>query len=461
MKSLSCIVTGFIDWAKKNSFLKSVFTLSSGVVIAQGINFFGMALIGRIYTPATMGDYTLITSNANVISTVACLGMMTALMLPQDDEEARGLCQLVTKSILLLTTIIVGGLWLLRDSYRIFNTEEVHYGLALIVLWLYVVSYMLNNICYAHVNRLKMYRVMFWNPVIGAGCTIGFAILFGLLNWGFVGYTAAHILAFAVNIIHLTIHANPFVKIGNKDFGPVPLLKSYRRFPIFQLPANLIASLGNQIPVWLMERVFGAAPLGYYSMTLRILGLPSFFLATPVNRVYFQEASQRYNRGEDIGEFSFKILETNIKVAIIPISLLMIFGRQLFSLFLGKQWGMSGEYAAILGIYQLMLFCGGCLSGYFVIIRKNSWNLLTSSVTLLISITLYIVCRYLVDMPVITYLVILSVTMSVKTAADLGIFFAMLKFNMLRYVKFLFLYIVVPAIVSMVIHHVLFGGFFA
>ena len=86
-----------------------------------------------------------------------------------------------------------------------------------------------------------------------------------------------------------------------------------------------------------MERYYSSAALGMYSMALKVLSLPTSLLATPVNRVYFQEASQRYNRGEDIGEFSFKILKANIKIAIIPISILIIFGEWIFALFLVEQ----------------------------------------------------------------------------------------------------------------------------
>ena len=93
-------------------FLKSVLTLSSGVVVGQAINFLGMPVVGRIYTPAAMGDYTLITANSAIISAFVCLGMMTSFMLPKENEEARGLSKLVTASTVLLTTLVIGILGL-------------------------------------------------------------------------------------------------------------------------------------------------------------------------------------------------------------------------------------------------------------------------------------------------------------------------------------------------------------
>lgn len=431
-----------------SGFLKSVLTLSSGVVVGQAINFVGMPAVGRVYSPAAMGDYTIITTNAGVISAVACLGMMTAFMLPEKDEEARGLSRLVTYSTLLITTLAILGLWFCSGFYRIFSTEETPYSISLLVLWLYIVFYTISNICYAYVNRRKLYRVMFWNPIITAGVNVGCGIAFGLLGWGFVGYTAAHILSFLVNILHLICHANPYEKITDSAYRCIPLLKSYKRFPLYQMPANLIANLGNQIPVQMIEALYSSAALGMYSMALKILSLPTSLLATPINRVYFREASERYNKGEDIGEFSFKVLETNIKIAILPISILIIFGEWIFAIFLGEQWRDAGTFASILGIYELMKFCTSCLSGDFIIIKKNSWNLISSAVTLLINLVLLFLCKFVLHLSVLGFLALMSALMTLKIIVAEGVFFCYVGLDIKRYLLFILKYIILPFCVA-------------
>lgn len=430
-----------------SGFLKSVLTLSSGVVVAQVINLFGMPVVGRVYTPAAMGDYTSITAGAAVISSVACLGMMTAFMLPKEHEEARGLSRLVTYSTVVITTLAIFGLWLLAPAYRLFATEAVSYGVSLLALWLYIIFHTVSNICYAYVNRHKKYRVMFWNPIIAAGVNVTLGIVFGLLGWGFVGYTAAHLLSFVANIVHLIAHANPYVRIENSEYSSIPLLKSYRRFPLYQMPANLLSSAANQLPVQIIGSLFGAGALGLYSMALKILSLPTALLATPINRVYFQEASQRYNRGEDIGEFTFKILETNIRIAIIPISVLMMFGEPLFAIFLGEQWRNAGTYAAIMGMYQLMLFCISCLAGDFVIIRKNRWNLYSALASLAVQIGLAWFCRCIMPLTVTEYLVALAALMSLKIIVAQSALFIYLKFDVKKYWLLILKYVIAPCVI--------------
>ncbi len=426
-----------------SGFLKSVLTLSSGVVMAQGINFLGMPAVGRVYSPAAMGDYTIITSNAGVISSVACLGMMTAFMLPEKDEEARGLTRLVTLSTLVLTTLAVLGLWLCSGFYRIFHTEETPYALSLLVLWIYIVSYTVSNICYAYVNRQRLYRVMFWNPILTAGINVGCGILFGLLDWGFLGYTAAHILSFLVNILHLVLHANPYEKISAPACRCLPLLKSYRRFPFYQMPANLVNSLGQQIPIQMMESLYSSTALGMYSMAKHILSLPAALLATPINRVYYQEASRRYSKGEDIGEFTFKILEANVKTAIAPLVLLILFGEGIFSLFLGKQWEEAGTFAAVLGVYYMVSFCSSCISGGFVIIRRNNLSLAFSFLALFLNALLFLI--------VSTSQAGIYVCLTLISAFDIfrnlwinGLFFKLIGIRLRRFFLFNVKYVVLP-----------------
>ncbi len=438
-----------------SGFLKSVLTLSSGVVVGQVINFLGMPFVGRLYTPAAMGDYTIITTNATVISSLACLGMMTAFMLPEKDGEARGLSRLVTYSTMGISALVILALWLLSDFYWIFQTEETAYGVSLLVLWLYLVFNTVSNICYAYVNRRRLYKVMFWNPVITAGVNVGCSILFGLLDWGFVGYTAAHILSFVVNIVHLVCYANPYERIDDPNYRCIPLLKNYKRFPLYQMPANLVATVGNQIPVQAIESLYSSTALGMYSMALKILSLPVTLLATPVNRVYFREASQRYNQGQDVGEFSFKILETNIKVAILPIMVLMVFGEWIFAIFLGEQWREAGTYAAFLGVYELMYFCTSCLSGYFVIIKKNAWNLVVSLVALMTSVILLVVFKYIVHVTELLFVAVLAVVMTLNIIVSMGIFFWHTGFSVKRYLLFIVKFVAIPAAVSMGIRAVL------
>lgn len=442
-------IRGAIARVKASSFAKSVLTLSSGVAVGQGINLIGMPFIGRIYTPGAIGDYSLITANSAVLSAVACLGMMTVFMLPKEDGESRGLCRLVTLSTLVITSAAIAFLWAISPFYELFVLDEADYNFSLVILWFYVVLSTLSNICYAYINRQKKYRTLFWNPIIGAAVNVGLGIVFGLFGWGFVGYTIARLASYAANIVHLVMHGNPFAKIDNPEHrNALRLIREYRQFPLYQMPANLVTNLSNQIPMQLISTLYSSATLGMYSMALRVLTLPTTLLAAPINRVFFQEACDRFNKGEDVGLFSLKVLQTNIKIGIAPICLLVMFGPQVFVLFLGQQWEEAGAYASILGLFQLMEFCKSCLSGDFIVIRKNSWNLISALASLAIVATIYIVFSYVINVPIDILLAALSIALTLKTVAAQCVFFAYTGVKIRLYLAFLLKYVFVPFAVS-------------
>lgn len=429
---------------QSSAFIKSVLTLSSGTAVRIGVTVAGMPIIGRIYSPAAMGDYELIVANAGVIQSVACLGMMTSFMLPEKDEEARGLSRLVTYSALIITTAAVLSLWLCSDFYRIFQTEEVSYSLSLTVLWSYIIISIVNGICSSYVNRRRFYGVLFWNPIVSIIIQVGSAIAFGILKWGFIGYTIAHILGGVASIIHLAFYANPYEKIDSGDFRSLPLLYDYRRFPLYQMPANLVETISARIPAQMLGTLYSASALGMYSMAIRILSIPNTLLSGAINRVYFREASERVNRGEDIGEFSFQIIRANIKLAILPISALMIFGERIFVLFLGEQWHQAGTFAALLGLYYLLSFCHGCLSGCYVLIRKNRNNLYVSIFSLAVNLILYALVLFFKPGVMICVFLMTLFNMS-QILFTQGYFFWLAGFPLRKYISFLLIYIVLPA----------------
>lgn len=58
-----------LQYIYRNNFLKSVLTISSGVIIGQAINFVGMPVIGRLYAPEDiMVNYMRIVAFQSVIT---------------------------------------------------------------------------------------------------------------------------------------------------------------------------------------------------------------------------------------------------------------------------------------------------------------------------------------------------------------------------------------------------------
>lgn len=361
-------------------FLKNIMVLISGNLLGYAVNLATLPLISRIYTPAQIGEYDLILSSGRFVMELISLGLLIAIMLPKDDKKAKQLCQLILALNLVSLTVLLIIFFCIRQSYRLFVTS-IPYTFALILLALYLLTYNLQSLFYSYANRNKLYRVLFWNPLLLAVTNVGISILFGLLGWGAGGYLLGTISSYVVCVIHMGRNISPFSTEVSLTAWKERLVE-YKEIVLVQMPANFISQVGNEIPTQYLGRMFGTAMLGGYSMAIKILNIPVSVLSVSINRVVYQTMAEKINRGEPVGDFIFELLEKNIKIALLPVGVLIIVGEKLIPLILGTSWTEAGEYTAILGSIYLLKFCSACVSGTFVVMGRQKLSLIMSFINL-------------------------------------------------------------------------------
>lgn len=442
---ISCIIEKSKKRVKESSFIKSILTLSSGAVLSQAIIFAGTPLISRLYSPSDMGEYTILSTASSVCCSVSNLGMMTSFMLPETDRESRSLCKLVAVSTVVLSFFICLILFFMQGRFRIVDESSYPYSGLMGLLWLIGVCVTINNICTAYINRLKMYKVILRSQILYAITNVTISALLGFAKGGFVGYSVGSICAYLVSIIYLILHGNPFVHETDKAFSYFKLLRSYKRFPLYSMPANIVMMLSEQVNAQIFRIAFTADILGMYSMANKILTIPALLLATPINRVFFREASERYHDGRPIGDLAFSMIRAGTIAAWLPLALIVLFGREIFAFFLGAQWGEAGIYASILGLYSLMSFIDAALNGAFIIIRMNKWNLYIGFFDLLTSLFLMMAAVFWIE-NIYMFLILMTGSRILRTLIFKGIFLKKTGVPFLRFAKFILLYTVLPII---------------
>lgn len=450
MRNLRDIVVQKAEVLRNNTFIKSVGTIASGVVISQAISFCASPIISRLYSPEAIGEYSTIASSGTIISSVACLGLLMAIMIPKEDKKASSVCTLLLVSIVSISGLITCGSLLFRDHFMLFKSA-MPYAEGCIILLLLIVLSNISVIYYSFANRKGKYKQMFWSPIINAASNTICTIVLGYIYSSSLGYATGTLLGYVFEILFLSRIVNPF---DFRNFKLFNTIKEFREFPMFQLPANLLSTYSKQLPVQMISRYYGSGSVGIYSMTMKFLDIPIALLATPINRIYFREASKMHSNGEKIGEFTFSIVRKNIKMAIIPVCIMIVFGEPIFTLLLGKEWTLAGKYAEILGIYILVLFCSTCISGGFTIVGKQRYNLLISIMTVVSNLLVFIVGNSL-GFSIVEILVIFSAINVLLRMATNGWFICSEGIRVSRYIGFTFLYIIVPSFLSILIKIIL------
>lgn len=434
----------YIEKIKNSDIVKNIAMLASGVVIGYAINTLLLPIIGRVYTPSEIGEYDLVTSIGNIAMNLVCLALIVAIMLPREDEEAIKICKIIKTANLIFLSFFLLVLIIISPYYKIFDVSDNYY-LTCFLLVMYIWMFNQQSIYYSFVNRKKLYKTLFWNPIFTAIVNSGCSILLGVLGLKTTGYLLGTIASYVACVFHMRLKVNPYE--GKHTLSELwETLKGYKVYPMIQLPANMVSTVSTQLPIQFLGRAVSTSALGGYTMACKILSVPVSLLATPVNRVYYREAAELRNRGENIGNFCFNVLDKNIKLALLPITILIVFGEKIVTVFLGNNWQQSGVYLSVLGILYLLKYCSSCLSGTFVVVGKQKTGLISSILALL----LYSLCfgiAQLLDLSVLYTIILYAVADSIYNFIVLFLYMYYTKFSIRRYLVFVFKYIIGSSII--------------
>ncbi len=148
--------------------------------------------------------------------------------------------------------------------------------------------------------------------------------------------------------------------------------KANINFPRFNLPSDLLSSVSQQFVPVVILMLFNAGLAGTYSFAMRIIRMPVIVLSTSVTSVLRKSTGgfATLNRAMLV-QMHRKLVAAMALIAVVPIAVLIIFGKELFDLVFGPQWRQAGQLSQILGIGVFFEFIGFPLSVFFVTTGKQ------------------------------------------------------------------------------------------
>lgn len=152
-------------------------------------------------------------------------------------------------------------------------------------------------------------------------------------------------------------------------------LRRYKRFLLFDTWSSLLNSLSSNLPTLILSAFFNSAVIGYYALGYGVLALPMALIGSSVGQVFFQRAARAKYEG-NLGILVEKMTFLLTIISIYPILLLFLFGKELFGIIFGIQWGEAGLYAEILAPWIFIVFITSPISTLFSILEKQSNSLL-------------------------------------------------------------------------------------
>jgi len=360
------------------SFFRSVLVLAGGAALGQGLAVLASPLLTRLYAPSDLGTLAAYTSILSIPVVIASLCYDLAIPLPVEDKTAAALLVLSLGIALGMTILVALLVWLLGDSIiaRINTPALGPY------LWLVPVGF-LGMAIYRALNQWAVRKQAF-ERIAQTKLTQSLSMVvtqlgFGLLHLAPLGLLVGDLLGRIAGSGSLGSLAWRQIKtevgsLSRADLGQA--LARYRRFPLLSSGSILLNSAGLQLPPLLLAGLYGPEIAGWFSLSQRVIGVPSTLVGQAVAQVYLGTAARLARK--DIRALHTLFLRTAQRLALIgvaPLALLALCGPWLFAFLFGEPWREAGVYVRLLSTMLLLQLVAAPLSYTLSILERQDLQL--------------------------------------------------------------------------------------
>lgn len=399
----------------KGKFARGATILTGGTVLSQGLAIIAAPLLTRLYSPSDFGALAIFISILSVMVVVVSLKYQLAIPLPQDDEIAINVMAIAMISVVLMTA--VAGLLLL-----FFGEKFAHIlDMKAIVPYLWIVPVSLFGAGVYQVLSYWALRKQDFTRIARTKINQGIAnvltqVIVGLLTKGPLG------LLLGDAIGRTSGSGSLFALFWKRDRQLISNISwekmkevaiRYRNYPLISSLSGLVNSTGLQVAPIMLASYYGAAVVGWFSLTQRIIGIPMRFIGLSVASVYTSEAARLVR--ENPNQLKSLFTDQTKKLALIggiPILLIGLSAPLFFSFIFGPSWEESGQYAQVLSIMFAIQFVVTPLSQTLNILERQSVQLIWDAGRLVIVIATIFLCAFLKLTP-IKVILAYSISMSI------------------------------------------------
>ncbi|MGJ0342984.1 oligosaccharide flippase family protein [Aliarcobacter cryaerophilus] len=355
----------------KSEFTKNVVTLMMGTAVAQAIPIAISPILTRIYSPDDFGVFAIFIAIVSILGIISNGRYELAIMLPKKDEDAINIFALgfiVTCTVSIFMLILV---FIFNDYFKsLFNNEDIGFWLYFVPIAVFFTG--LYNILNYFNNRKKNYKdlrnAIIIKSIVLAIVQLGIGFFkngsSGLISGQLLSNMFANIKLFK-NILKDNLLISKISKV--KIFA---LAKKYKDFPKFNLPSSLADTFTQQLPFLILPKMFDLSIAGYFSLSQKLIALPSSLIAKSFSQVYFQKISENKNKKIK----NMPILLSTIKklfLIALPFSICIFFyAPDIFKIIFGDKWIISGEIAKFLSLIFIITFIVSSISVTLIVYEK-------------------------------------------------------------------------------------------
>jgi|SRR5690625_313741 len=403
----------------KKPFVRNVTMLVTGTAAAQALTLAASPFITRIYGPEAFGILGAFNAIISIVAPIGALTYPIAIVLPKNDQDARGIIRLSLIIAAIIATVLFSTL-------LIFNNYIVNlFGLHEIAVFLYFIPLVIIFSALMQVSEQWLIRtrqfsinakVSFIHSLvmnlskIGIGLFKPLSTVLVLLQAASNGIKALLMIIFSKGLFN---SADVQLKDGKKSIKK--LAKTHYDFPVFRAPQVLLNGVSMGLPVLMLTTFFGPTSAGFYTLSRTALSAPTQLIGKSVSDVFYPRISEAAHNNENIAEMLIKATLTLFLIGLIPFGLIIFFGPTIFTFVFGEEWTTAGEYARWVALWVYFSFVNRPSVKTLPVLSAQAFHLAFTVVMLLSNATaLYI-----------GYYFFLSDTLAVTLVGISGAFFSL------------------------------------
>ena len=363
---------------RHSEFIGNVATMMSGRTVAAAIALVTMPIVARLFQPSDFGVVAVFIAIVSLSLTVATFRYELAVMLPKQEADATSLLALTYR---VLACFCIGMLSLIA-VYRLSGVTLGTLDLLGRWLWLVPLGVLLagvNEIQESWLARNKEFRTASTALIAGNTSTsairIGVGAVWGSSAMGLVSsYLFGALCRSAVQQSAMRGVASRaiFGHVGRGEM--LGLARRYGDFPKLNMPAGLVFSIGQNLPVLVFGAMFSPAVVGYYAMAYRLTEVPLSIVANSIRKVFLQKSADIANREGDLRRAFLLTVGGLAVVGILPALMLAYLGELLLVWLLGPAWTTAGEYVQIMAYFLFMHWVAAPTGPVFIVLRRqDTW----------------------------------------------------------------------------------------
>ena len=316
-------MSGILLKLKNNRFFRSLMMLSTGTIIAQLLAILVSPLLTRLLSEYELALFAFGLSIVNTFQAGINGAYNNGIVVEENERKVRALIQLSLIVGIVLSFAVGAGSYL----YIVFFSKDNYPALLIAVfVFLTLLSVALIQPLTAYNNRRKDYKTIAAVGVYRSVFQNLGNVLSGLLGLGAPGLLFSFVAGNAAGIRRQSRE----IKAEIPEIKAIPgaevrsVAKENYRYPLFTAPSYFVNSLSFSSITFFIEALFEFRLLAYYSMSMRILGLPLALISANVGKIFMADASNEYNK---TGTFrrTFTRMSLFLSAVALPMGIVMFF----------------------------------------------------------------------------------------------------------------------------------------